>query len=491
FLGQGSVFYTYLNDGQPVIAAVNMEGEEIWAVEGALLGAVSRQGTRLAAVQGNRLTVYDSLGYILWETPLPFEIKSVMFNPQNFNRILVYGNTEGAKENLYYFDMAEDLLWKRRIGDESIFTFTGNGQHIVTSSWRHYKDDFSRMILLDQDGVELISWEVAMRVERLLISGQPLYVIVSGDDGYIDLINLESMLGVTGINGNDAPALPIYNPVSTIRRIAESGIRLFFADEAANLVPVTRSVIHTENPIQTAIDELIRGPAWGSALFRTIPTEAVDVEVIFTPENGRLYLDLSPELAQLSGATQSIAALQSLLLTVSSFPEVAEIYLTVSGKPIEVFGDGISLEQPLSPQRWERPLFIPIRSGERYHLLIREAEELIAGDLSLEMFIDTVLRFSRDLHLVPTDLRVIDLHITPEQVQINLGRSFRNLFPEDGGEKERLRAALVLDALFMTVFENHRPQRVEILLENETWLPPAGYPSLNRFFRQPYYINPE
>jgi len=43
----------------------------------------------------------------------------------------------------------------------------------------------------------------------------------------------------------------------------------------------------------------------------------------------------------------------------------------------------------------------------------------------------------------------------------------------------------------MTVFENSPSQRVEILVNGESWSPPAGYPSTSRFLRQPYFVNPE
>lgn len=488
YLDQANIYYTSMEDELPVINAVNLEGELIWSYEGQSLAAVSKHGSRLVAVQDSMLIVYDSLGYELWSIALPFEPATVIFNPQNYNRILVYGSREGALENLYYFDLAEDLLWTKRIADGSLFAFTAEGQHVVTSSWRHYKEDYTQMILLDRDGNELNSWEVAMRVERLIVSGHPHLIVVCGEDGYIDLIDLKPLLSD---NGNGIPETPLYNPVITGQRADETRLTLYFIDDKSNLVPVTRLVAATENLLQTALEELIRGPARGSFLYRTIPDKEISIEVDFNSNNGRLVLDLSPDLVQLNGSAQSLAALNSLVMTVSTFPEVKEIYLTMNGEQIDSFGDELSINQPLKPHRWQKPVYVPIMSDSRYYLLIQEgtSEQLKENDLRL-LLNEVILSFL-SFPFVPPDLALIDLNITSEQTQLNMNRSFRDLFPEEAGNDERLKAALVLDALFLTVFENSRAQRVEILVNGERWTPPAGYPSINRFLRQPFFINPE
>lgn len=490
YLEQANVFFTYEgDDGQNVVAAVNLDGNKIWSYQDQRLAAISRHGSRLAAVRGDRLIVYDSLGYPLWSTALPFEVINVMFNPQNYNRLLVYGNREGAGENLYYFDLADDLLWMKRIADGSLFAFTADGQYILTSSWRHYREDFTQMTLLDRDGNERNSWEVAMRVERLAVSGHPHLVVVCGEDGYIDLINIKPL--VAEDENNTIPVAPLYSPVSTTQRADELRITLYFIDEHANLVPVTRSISPTENVLQAALDELILGPARGSALYRTIPDKDLAIEAFFEAGEGRLRLDLPPELAELKGSAQSIAALDSLLLTVSSIAGVREIRITVDNELIEVFGDGLALEQPLEPFRPKVPVFVPVASGNRYYLLIEEALQRGTQTADLEILVEQVVRRCRYLPFIPNDLTLLSLDIRPEHVRIDMSSSLRDVFPEAVSEQSRLQAALILDAIFMTVFANSRSQRVEIVVEGESWTPPAGYPSLSRFFRTPYFVNPE
>ncbi len=488
YLEQASIFYTHMQEEQPVFTAVNIEGEELWSYEGKNVAAVSRHGSRVAAADGKSLIIYDAQGQALWENELPFEPQTVMFNPQNYNRLLVYGNQEGADENLFYYDLTDDLLWSKRVADGSLFSFTADGQYIVSSSWRHYREDYTQMKILNRQGEEINNWEVAMRVEKLVKSGHPHLVVVGGEDGYIDLVNLEPLLAETE---NDVAVVPIYNPVSTEQGTGEIKVPLYFIDENSNLVPVTRSLNDTDNPIQAAVEELIRGPARGSALYRTIPQKDVAIEVEFLEEDGRLNLELPSELAELSGFTQSTTALDSLVLTVSSFSEVEEITLTVDEEPLEVFGADLTLDQPLSPYQWDKPVYIPVMSGNRYYLKMQEATTENDEEADLQHVVEQSLHACRVLPFVPSNLDLIDLRISREKIQINLTESFKRIFSEKVGEQEVLQAELLLDALFMTVFENSRAQRVEILVDGDEWEPPAGYPSLGRFHHRPYFINPE
>jgi len=488
YLEQASIFYTHMQGDQPVFTAVNLDGEELWSYENKHLAAISRHGSRMAAADGKNLTVYDSQGQPLWEIELPFEPQTVLFNPQNYNRILVYGNQEGAEDNLYYYDLTDGMLWNKRVADGSLFSFTADGQYIVCSSWRHYREDYTQMKILDRQGNEVNSWEVAMRVEKLLKSGHPHLVVVSGEDGYIDLINLEPLLAETE---NDIATVSIYNPVSTEQKTDEIKVPLYFIDENSNLVPVTRSISDADNPIQAALEELIRGPARGSALYRTIPQKDASIDADFSEEQGLLKLEISPELAELSGGAQSTTALDSLLLTISSFSEVEEIMLMVDGESLETFGEDLELSQPLSPYRWDKPVYKPVMSGNRYYLKVQEAALENGEEADLQDLVEQTLLACRALPFVPSTLELIDLRISREQIQINLADSFKRIFPEKIGEQKKLQSELVLDALFMTVFENNRVQRVEVLVEGEEWDPPAGYPSLGRFHHRPYFVNPE
>ena len=489
YLEQANIYYTTEEEGQTAVSAVNIDGDQLWRFDDKTLAAVSKYGSRVAAYQDDIVTVYDSLGYPLWSAGLPIEPSKIVFNPQNYNRVLIYGSREGSGENLFYYDLADDLLWMSRIADGSLFSFTPDGQYILTSSWRHYKEDYTQMKLLSREGIELNSWEVAMRVEHLLLSGHPHLAVVCGEDGYIDLVDLQPLL--IAEDSNEQREVQYYNPVTVGKRAGESNIILYFIDGNDNLVPVTRTINQTEDHINAALEELIRGPARDSALFRTIPDKEITAEADLDQENGILTIDFSSELSGINGASQSKTIYESLIHTVSQFLNGEDIYLTVEGEIIESIGPELELNQPLQPVKLENPVYLPIMSDNRYYLKVEEGADASETETNLSELLEKTLHASRSLPFFPTNVDLRGLDQSSEQVQINLNSPFRSIFPEEPTEKEHSQAMLVLDALFTTVFENSRAQRVEILIDGEPWTTPAGYPSISRFYRQPAFVNPE
>ncbi len=488
YLEQTNLYYTALEQGIPQVYSVSLDGRELWTKSNQVLAAVSRHDSRIAAIQENRLIVYDALGYELWSTGLPIKPQTVLFNPQNYNRILVYGIREDIGDNFFYFDLAEDLLWVKNIEDGSLFAFTADGRHILTSSWRHYKEDYTQMKIFDHDGLEINNWEVAMRVEHLLVSGHPTLAVIGGDDGYIDLVDLKAQIA---INGNEVSTAPLYSPVSAGISSEETMVTLFFNDESGNLVPVTRAVSRTDNPLQAALDELVRGPARGSALYRTIHNKEARITSSYEPATGSLTLDLSPEFLVQNGEAQSLNAFNSLIYTVSSSPGVEEILLVSGENLLEQFGQ-LKLEQPIKAHRWQKPLYVPLISGNRYYLAIKDMADSEFATADLKELLGQAIRSARTtIAIIPGDLAVLELRETSEQLQINFNKAFRKMFKGDATEKEIQQIALFLDSIFLTAFKNSRVQRADILVNGEPWTPPAGYPALGRFYRQPSYINPE
>lgn len=488
-LDRGQVFYSCQDDERIVTGAVALTGEILWQSEGVSLVAVSRIGHRLALIEDNALVVCNSQGEELWKRTLPdgFNTKAAMFNPHN-NNLLVYGSNEGQNENLFYFSAEGESLWRKKIAEGALLSFTADGNRIITCSWRHYKEDFSQMVLFDEAGEELTTrLELGMRVERLLVTSNRRYIVLGGEDGYIDVIDLEEDL--VWDHPQPSAAAPLYSPAVAELDKGQMAITLFF-NSGDNLIPVSRLISQTESPLRAAIEELIRGPSRESGLDRTIPKEA-QIEVAFESENGKLFLELSPELNEPPDSFLTANALKSLCYTVGCFPEVKEIYLTAGGEPLELLGDGLVLEQPLKPHRWREPLFIPVRVKERYYIVPQAAQDLAIEQRDLDGLLKAVIKHCRAFYFVPGDLDLVEVKENGNVVTINLNSSFCMLFPEGGDVIEQLQAAMILDALFLTAVNNSDSRYVEIYVEGERWSPPEGYPSLSRQIYKPYHINPE
>lgn len=488
-LNRGLVIYCYEQDGTTVTAAATLTGESLWERDGVSLEAISRTESRLALLDSTSLIVCKSQGDVLWERALPdgFNTTTVLFNPQNSN-LLLYGSEDRQNENLYYFSAEGKVLWQKKIAEGALLSFSAEGNRIITSSWRHYKEDFSQMVFLDERGETLpVNLELGMRVERLLVSSSRRYIVIGGEDGYIDVIDLDAELFRD--NAQPQAAAPFYSPAVTDLEKGRLAVTLYFNSDDY-FIPISRLISQTDSPLRTAVDELIRGPCRESGLNRTIPKDAA-VEVTFKKESGQLFLELSPEMAGMPGTCQTMSVINSLRYTIGSFPEVKEIYLTMGKEPLKVFGDGLVLEQPILPYRWKDPLFIPARIGERYYIIPREASELAIEQRDLDGLLAAVVKQCRAFYFVPGDLNLIDVAEADSVVRVNLNSSFRMLFPEDGGAEEQLQAAMILDALFLTAAGNSDSLRMEIYVEGETWSPPQDYPPLDRSIYKPYHINPE
>ncbi len=489
--GQGKVFYTCWRGEKLVTAAAALTGELLWEIEKSALMALSRTENRLALLEEGGVMVCDAQGDLLWEKELPgaFKPSAVLFNPRN-DDLLVYGSDNRVEENLYCFSSEGKLNWHKKIAEGAQLSFTPDGAAIITCSWRQYKEDLSQVVLYDQSGAELSHWELGIRVARLLVSGNRRYIVLAGEDGYIDVVDLEK----TPAQGNDtnAQTVPFYSPVCTELKPDQNAITLFFYGDG-NLVPVTRMISRTKSPLRAVIEELIRGPSRDSSLCRMIPKEA-EVEVVFDSDRGQLFLELLPEATEIVDAVQIPGVLDSLRCTVGCFSEVREIFLNIDQKPVELFEDGHVLKQPLQPYRWEQPLFTPVHIEAHYYLVPREARELgIEEDCDLEGLIRALVKLCRSFYFVPGNLQLKKAAENSEKVTIDLNSSWKMLFPENGGPEDRLHGAMIMDALCLTAIENSCCSQVEILVEGESWSPPQEYryPLLNRTFYQSYYINPE
>lgn len=494
----GRIFYTEIDGDSKSTYALTLEGNLIWAEKDTAISAVAHSRNRLALIRGGALHITTFMGHLLWDKQLAFRVERAIFNPDNHG-LLVYGRGDG-NYNLFYYSPEGAKLWESRIADGSLLAFTSDGQHIVTSSWRHYRDDYSLMVLLDEGGREIEHWKVAMRVEFLRAFGAKQKIVLGGEDGYIQVIDLDTRMEP----GQDRvmTAFPLYNPVS-IPESDDTLVTLYFCGDGEELIPVTRRISQTENRLRASIEELIRGPSRDSFLFRTFPKNS-EVGTRINEETGELYLNLSPEIAGMAGSAQSTAALDSLLLTLGGFAQVKDIYLTQGEHLLEVFGDGLAVDQPLTALSWQQPVFVPVRSGGRYYLLPRETGSTDFADAALpqegvsverekatvEELLHETLRASRDFYFVPRRLSLEEVEIKNNTVFIVLSEEFKGLFPEEYQESSAMQAALLMDALFLTAHVNSGMNRVEIKVKGEEWSPPQNYPALRRVFRG-FNINPE
>ncbi|MBP8718775.1 MAG: GerMN domain-containing protein [Candidatus Atribacteria bacterium] len=137
--------------------------------------------------------------------------------------------------------------------------------------------------------------------------------------------------------------------------LGEEEIVLYFSDENAQyLIPEYRKINKTEEIAKQAVVELIKGPAQAN-LYPTIPpTTRVNALYI---SDGIAYIDLSSELKKdhPGGSTGELLTVYSLVLTLTSFPEINKVQILIDGDSSETLVGHVDISVPLErDESWFR-----------------------------------------------------------------------------------------------------------------------------------------
>ena len=126
----------------------------------------------------------------------------------------------------------------------------------------------------------------------------------------------------------------------------------FYTPDGEHFVVVRRSVPQTDSLPQTAMEELLKGPAKGSGLYPVFwkGTKVRGVKV----KDGIAYVDFSKELTAYGGGSfveQGIIG--STILTLTSFPQIERVQFLKEGKKFKYFPEGTEADKPLGREGWE------------------------------------------------------------------------------------------------------------------------------------------
>lgn len=480
-----------------ILGSFTAEGKPIWEKRGRKLFALSGQGRLLASTQGNEVLCYDESGNELWSYTTAGAVSKLLFARDGLFLGVLVRDEATQQEEFLYLDTHGELLWSKRLPDDSHLLVSPDGTRVIVASWRQYRDDATQVWVYNQRGQEVNVLEVAGRVQRMALSDQAATLVLGLEDGSIFFLNID--------NSNLVKSEPLssiikektlqdyYRPVDFGRDEGESRLSLFFYDESAQfLIPVTRRIKRTQMLLGASIEELIRGPVQGSYLQRTIPKEA---QVSASLNDGNVLIDLNPTLDGMSGTTFLTGILDSLLLTVSQFPTIEQIHFTVGGESKETFGsEGLLINEGFIPRRFGRQvsehlLFIPYRSGERFYLLPISKETLPLKDKALiEVLVQHVLH--EGVLFFPPDTRLEGVRIAGGTVYLDFNTSFGKLTNKNNAEAAA-KAALLRDALALSIVENLPFSTVQFTVGGKPLDPPPEFLPWEMTISRPYYINLE
>ncbi|MDW7684322.1 MAG: GerMN domain-containing protein [Bacillota bacterium] len=485
------IYVNWVENEEPVLGVFSAEGERLWEIRHRRQIALDSKAKTLVSVSGYEIFCYNAKGEELWKFNAQGPVSQVILSEDGSYLAALITDQATQNEDLVYLTSQGEKLWSKRLPAASDVIISADGKNVIVSSWRQYRDDATQLFVYNEKGEEVNVLEVAGRAQKMALANRTSTLVLGLEDGSIFFLNAfdEEM------NSEDIEERSLYDyykPVDFGRDEGESRLTLFFYDEAAqNLIPVTRRVKRTQAPLGASIEELIRGPVQGSYLNRTIPK---DEEVGVAHDDGVVTVDLPATLDQMSGSTFLTGVLDSLLMTVSQFPTVSQIQFTVAGEESETFGqEGLMIGETFASQRFgrregHRLVFIPTRSGEKYYLRAQTSQFKALKDKAL---IDTLTRHV--LHesqlLFPQNVELQEVRIVNNTVQLDFSDSFNRIITESA--EAAARAAMLRDALALTIAENAYYAQIEILVNGTPPRTPEGYLPWSMNVIKPYYVNLE
>lgn len=138
-----------------------------------------------------------------------------------------------------------------------------------------------------------------------------------------------------------------------VSEIEEFEITLYFSDENAQyLVPESRKIKLTDYPEKQSIVELIKGPK-NNNFYPTIP-QTTKVNALYVSDR-IAYIDFSSEIIKdhPGGSTGELLTIYSIVMTLTSFPDIDKVQLLVDGNSGETLVGHVDTSVPLErDEQW-------------------------------------------------------------------------------------------------------------------------------------------
>lgn len=478
--GSGELFYLEEGEKNNTLLALDYKGEELWTLP---LTQVffSSCGNFMVAGVGEQIHYYSleekNEPSVLWSVSPGAEITWFGLT-ENGDNVIAYSASSFGSNNLFAYDKSGTLLWKKKIPAGALLQISRFGRRIVASSWQEYSEDLSKVLVLDAGGDTLQEIEMTSRINKMAFSDDGSILALAGGDGNIFVLDISTP--VAEKNGENVQEKIFYNQVAMGNPPKEQYLTLYFYDEQAlHLIPINRLIKPATNIMQTAVDELIKGPCRLSGLSRTIPK---DTAIEATSAEGTVTIDLPEELNRPSALTQKTGVIDSLLLTISQFSSVKEVKFLTGGEEARTY----------LPRRLDKDsmlFFVPYRVGERYYLLPREAVKLRDEINTPDALVNTVLDEFRAFY--PELPQVKRVYLKSEAIILDWDISIKDMFFAGAGPEHKELVSLLVDSLLLTLASNLEPNCLLFFVDGLPWTLPEEYAFLNLTLEHPFYINPE
>lgn|GEM_PF-4179649 len=158
---------------------------------------------------------------------------------------------------------------------------------------------------------------------------------------------------INGFRLDESFERPTYiNLLSGTSNNEDKLLQVYFSDaNALYLIPVAFAINENSTVIQmldSAMQELLKGPPPGSYLERTIWPDTGLISISYDSENSLAIINLSKEAVGYDrGNVTEMLLVNSILFTITDIDEVDRVQILIEGETIEHLLDGIDTSVPL------------------------------------------------------------------------------------------------------------------------------------------------
>ena len=291
--------------------------------------------------------------------------------------------------------------------------------------------------------------------------------------------------------------------------VATTTLTLYFLDKNGYVVPVAMKVPKVEGIAQQALQFMTKGGPGEELVpegFSAVLPPNTEMTVNIKPEEKLARVDFSKEFTNIP-AGQEKKVLEAITYTLTQFPNVEQVEITVNGYPLTELGDypvtqplkrqtlGINLELSDDAQPGQTTAvtlyFQGInQAGDSYLVPVTR---LIPRVASVE---EKALRTVQELIRGPREdsglasslmqsLKVLDVQLRDNTVVANMDEHFLSyLSLSDPTEMNPS-----LESLVLSLTENTGSQEVQVLVNGETAVSVNGQP-LSQHLTRPAWVNP-
>ncbi|NLZ28072.1 MAG: hypothetical protein GX887_03780 [Firmicutes bacterium] len=183
------IYYTEKGEDSCSTVVLDLQGKELWRIDGSELRALSPAGN-FSAMQdeiGN-IVACNNLMEEIWRKKWGTDPVEVFINPAG-DRMLVFDKQSSRKSNLYFLNAQGKLIWKNLVDADARVVFSPDGRGIIycagvpENRGNKTKEGFSRMVVVNEKGEPSREIDLPINVERVVASPCGNVFVIGNDSG--------------------------------------------------------------------------------------------------------------------------------------------------------------------------------------------------------------------------------------------------------------------------------------------------------------------